>query len=47
MDKFLLKLFNIFSVLLLVFIMGVFLGENIVCKKLGLKYSWDYGCIKE
>lgn len=40
------KLFDIFLVVLIVFIMGAFTGEHIACKKMGLKYSWDHGTCK-
>lgn len=40
------KLFDILLLLLIGFVVGVFSGERINCKRMGMKYSYDYGCIK-
>lgn len=40
------KLFDILLLLLIGFILGVPFGEHLSCKKMGLKYSWDYAICK-
>ena len=40
------KIFNILFLTMLVFLLGVFTGEYLSCKEMGLRYSWDYGTCK-